>query len=644
MAERLGFKAVYLSGGALSAAAGVPDVGLLSLNDFTDFARSISLATSLPLLCDADTGFGEALNVERTVQLFERAGAAGIHLEDQVLPKRCGHLSGKGLVEPEVMVAKIRAAVAGRQDRDFVIIARTDGRGVSGFDVAIRRAQLYLEAGADAIFPEALENEAEFAAFARAVTAPLLANNTEFGKSPNLDVATFAKLGYAMVLFPLTAFRSALKAAQQTLADIAAKGHQRERLPSMLTARSYMTSLATRPTRRATAPISARFLINPYSNTGNLMSPSEAYSPGLEGVVAGETAISTVEGGLRYRGYPVTELSERCSFDEVAYLLLHGELPSKSELASFQKRVAAARTIPDTLRGLLKSLPKETVPMDALRSAVSILAHYDPDVNDNSRAANLRKAERLLGQIPVAIAEQYRAMRGLAAVPPRNDLGHAANFLNMLRGTPPSADDTKAFDVSLILYAEHEYNASTFTAHVVVSTESDLHSGIVAAIGALKGPLHGGANEKVMDLLLQTGGPKTAEQWIKDALARKVKIMGFGHRVYKAGDVRAKILKEYARKAAAAAKTTQWEDAAEIFEQVLEREKGLFPNLDWPAGRLYHSMGLEIPLYTPFFVASRVTGWSAHIMEQLEKNRLIRPRAKYTGPPVRAVQPLAERS
>jgi methylisocitrate lyase len=235
MAERLGFRAVYLSGGALSAAAGVPDVGLLSLNDFVEFARSITLATPLPLLCDADTGFGEALNVERTVRLFESAGVAGIHLEDQVLPKRCGHLSGKGLIEAEAMAAKVRAACAARTDRDFVIIARTDARGVHGFDEAVRRAKLYAAAGADAIFPEALENAEEFAAFAKAVPVPLLANNTEFGRSPNLDVATFGRLGYRMVLFPLTAFRAALKAAQETLADVVAKGHQRDQLPAMLT-------------------------------------------------------------------------------------------------------------------------------------------------------------------------------------------------------------------------------------------------------------------------------------------------------------------------------------------------------------------------------------------------------------------------
>src|SRR5437764_1225893 len=214
---------------------------------------------------------------------------------------------------------------------------------------------------------------------------------------------------------------------------------------------------------------------------------TEIYSPGLEGVIAGETAISTITGGLRYRGYPVTELAQHATFDEVGYLLLHGELPKRAELEAFQKRLAAARSLPEPLRGLLKALPRETIPMDAVRSAVSVLAHFDPDVNSNDRAANLRKAERLLGQIPMAVAEQFRYANGQPAVPPRSDLPHAANFLYMLRGKEPTPADAKALDVSLILYAEHEFNASTFTARVVCSTESDLHSAIVAAIGALMG-------------------------------------------------------------------------------------------------------------------------------------------------------------
>jgi len=233
--ERLGFRAVYLSGGALSAAAGVPDIGLLTLTEFADEARRLAAATSLPLLCDADTGFGEALNVERTVQAIEAAGAAGIHLEDQLFPKRCGHLSGKSLVEPEVMAAKLRAAIASKRDPDFVVIARTDARGVTGFDDAVRRAKLYLAAGADAIFPEALESADEFVRFAREVPAPLLANMTEFGKGPLLTVSEMGATGYKMVLYPLTAFRAAMKAAEETLRLLKDAGHQRDAVPRMMT-------------------------------------------------------------------------------------------------------------------------------------------------------------------------------------------------------------------------------------------------------------------------------------------------------------------------------------------------------------------------------------------------------------------------
>ncbi len=375
-----------------------------------------------------------------------------------------------------------------------------------------------------------------------------------------------------------------------------------------------------------------------------------AYSPGLEGVVAGETAICTVEGGLSYRGYGVGDLADHCSFDEVAYLLLNGELPTAGQLKQFQTRVAAARRLPAPLKELLAALPKWTTPLDALRTAVSALGHFDQDAADNSRDANLRKAERLLAQIPVVIADHYRLVKGLPEVLARQDLSHAANFLYMLRGAEAAPAEVKALDVSLILYAEHEFNASTFAARVIVSTLSDLHSGVTGAIGALKGPLHGGANEKVMDILLATGGPDQAETWTRAALARKERIMGFGHRVYKTGDVRAGILKTYARAAAGAnaaragdGDPLKWEDTADTIERVMAAEKNMFPNLDWPAGRLYHAMGLEIPLYTPIFAMSRVSGWAAHVIEQLDNNRLIRPRALYKGPEARSVKPLTER-
>jgi len=235
MAERLGFRAIYLSGGALSAGSGFPDIGLLTLSEFVAEVQRITAVCPLPLLCDADTGFGEALNVERTVRLIEAAGAAGIHLEDQTLPKRCGHLSGKSLIHPEEMAAKIRAAVASKRDPDFAIIARTDARGVNGFDDAVSRAKLYIEAGADAIFPEALETVEEFRDFAHAVPVPLLANMTEFGKSPLLSAGELGDLGYRMILYPLTAFRSAMKAAEDTLIALKEQGHQRDRIAGMLT-------------------------------------------------------------------------------------------------------------------------------------------------------------------------------------------------------------------------------------------------------------------------------------------------------------------------------------------------------------------------------------------------------------------------
>jgi len=367
------------------------------------------------------------------------------------------------------------------------------------------------------------------------------------------------------------------------------------------------------------------------------------YSPGLEGVIAGETAVSTVEDGLRYRGYPVGELAERCTFDEVAYLLLFGDLPTAAELKKFQERMSMARRLPLPVRDLLPTLPKWSAPLDVLRTVVSALASFDQDAADNSHEANQRKAERLLAQMPVAIADFWRISKGLQPIPARQDLNGAASFLFLLRGTEPTADEVKALDVSMTLYAEHEFNASTFAARVIVSTLSDLHSGICGAIGALKGSLHGGANEKVMDVLRAAGGPDSAEKWTLDALARKERIMGFGHRVYKSGDVRAGIIKPYVRKAAEATNNLAWEDTADIIERVMEREKGMFPNVDWPAGRMYHAMHLEIPIYTPMFAMARVSGWSAHIIEQLDNNRLIRPRGLYKGPGNREVKPIAER-
>lgn len=367
------------------------------------------------------------------------------------------------------------------------------------------------------------------------------------------------------------------------------------------------------------------------------------YSPGLEGVIAGETAVSTVSGGLQYRGYSIEDLGAHATFEEVAYLMLYGELPTAEQLDGFKQRLMESAQVPAELIDTLRHVPHDASPMDVMRSACSLLAHWDPDCADNSHDANVRKAERLVAQLPVVMAARHRLKQGREPVPPESGRSLAANCLYMLFRAEPSEEHVRALDVTLILYAEHEFNASTFTARVIASTLADLHSAVTGAIGALKGPLHGGANERVMDVLKQVGTKKNAEPWIRAALDRKQKIMGFGHRVYKDGDPRAVYLKSLCAKLAAQTGNEEVEAIADIIEEVVWKEKKLPPNLDWPAGRLYHYLGLPIELYTPLFVVSRVTGWSAHVIEQLDNNRIIRPRARYTGATSRPWVPIAKR-
>jgi 2-methylcitrate synthase/citrate synthase II len=376
----------------------------------------------------------------------------------------------------------------------------------------------------------------------------------------------------------------------------------------------------------------------------------DVYYPGLEGVIANETAISNVEGkhgagGLEYRGYAIEELAAGVTYLEAAYLLLHGDLPKQADLDAFSGRIKAVESLPGPLMTLLGQIPFSNHPMDVLRTSVSVLAHFDPEVNASptDHAANVRKAERMLAQMPTAVAARERIVKGLEPLAPRQDLDFSANFLYMVHGEVPSEAMRKAFDLSLVLYAEHELNASTFSGRVTVSTLSDIYSGIVAAIGTLKGSLHGGANEEAWKVLEQVGSPENAEQWIIDALAKKTRIMGFGHRVYKTGDPRARILKSHCAALAAEVGDDRWERMAEPIEKAVTEQKQLPPNVDWPSARLYHYMGLEIHLYTPIFAMARVAGWAAHIIEQLDHNRLMRPRARYIGPPTRTVLPIAER-
>jgi 2-methylcitrate synthase/citrate synthase II len=370
------------------------------------------------------------------------------------------------------------------------------------------------------------------------------------------------------------------------------------------------------------------------------MSQEQPYFPGLDGVLAGETAISTIEGGLQYFGYAVRDLAEDASFEEVAYLLLHGKLPSEEQLADFEAVLIEASHVPPEVIDFMASIPLHVGEMDVLRTAVSALAHWDEDPSETS---DITKAERLLGQIPLLIAARYRQRQGFRVLKPQQDLSIAGNLLYLITGEEPTEFQEKAMNVSLILYAEHEFNASTFTARVVASTKSDLHSAVVAAISALKGPLHGGANEQVLRQLQQVESPDEAESWFHQLMAKKGLLMGFGHRVYKEGDPRAVVLKDYCVRLAESSGNTKLEEIAECIERLARDKKGLYPNLDWPSARLYYYLGLDVDLYTPLFVASRVAGWCAHIIEQSAHNRLIRPRARYIGKTGLTFEPLSDR-
>ena len=367
---------------------------------------------------------------------------------------------------------------------------------------------------------------------------------------------------------------------------------------------------------------------------------------GLEGSVIDTSAVSKVNpdtNSLIYRGYPVQDLAENCRFEEVAYLMYKGELPNKGQLAEFEALERSYRDISKDNLGVIKALPKKCHPMDSIRTGTSFLGCEDERIWDASPATNYDKAVRLLAKIPTMVAADYRFKKGLDFIAPKKELSLAENFFNMCFGKVPDAQIVKAFDVSLILYAEHSFNASTFASRVVTSTESDIYSATVAGIGALKGPLHGGANEMVMHMMQEIADPAKAEQWMLDALAKKRKVMGFGHRVYKSGDSRVPTMKKYAQKMADLTNNQKWMQMYNALEKVMVEKKRIYPNLDFPAGPAYFMMGFEIDFFTPIFVMARTTGWSAHIMEQAANNRIIRPLSEYIGAPQRSVKPLSER-
>ncbi|PLT32309.1 citrate synthase [Bacillus sp. V5-8f] len=366
---------------------------------------------------------------------------------------------------------------------------------------------------------------------------------------------------------------------------------------------------------------------------------------GLEGIVATTSSISSIiDDTLTYVGYDIDDLAENATFEEVIYLLWHRSLPNRGELALLTQQLAENASVPKEVLDHFKMYPIEKVhPMAALRTAISLLGLYDDEADDMSDDANYRKAIRLQAQIPTIVTAFARVRKGLEPVAPRTDLSFAANFLYMLSGKEPTAIEEEAFNKALVLHADHELNASTFTARVAVATLSDIYSGLTAAIAALKGPLHGGANEAVMKMLTEIGAVENVESYINRKLENKEKIMGFGHRVYRNGDPRAKHLKHMSQKLTEITGQSQYYDMSVKIEDLVTSQKNLPPNVDFYSASVYHSLGIDHDLFTPIFAVSRTSGWLAHILEQYENNRLIRPRAEYIGPGMQKYVPVEKR-
>lgn len=371
-----------------------------------------------------------------------------------------------------------------------------------------------------------------------------------------------------------------------------------------------------------------------------MAAPQELYHPGLEGVIAGETAVCSVEqGSLSYRGYDIDDLARRASFEEVAYLLLNGELPNRVQLTAFRGSIDRHRKLPGEAIDVLRRIRPEVPGMDVLRTCVSFMSQYDPAVG-NDHTAYVERATHLIAVIPSLIAARMRLVHGQEPIDPQPGLSHAAQLFRMAFGRQPTEVEERVINMTFVLYAEHEFNASTFTARVVASTESDIYSAVTAGIGALKGPLHGGANEETAKMFERHSSGASARAWIEDALAKKAKIMGFGHRVYKEGDYRARMLEEFVDDLAKQKGELGRAEAYYAIKNTVWERKKIHMNLDYPCGFVYLMLGLPLDAYTPFFVASRVTGWCAHFIEQRENNRIIRPRSRYTGPARRSYRPL----
>lgn len=370
---------------------------------------------------------------------------------------------------------------------------------------------------------------------------------------------------------------------------------------------------------------------------------------GLAGVVTDDTAVSKVmpeTNSLTYRGYAVQDLATKCRFEETAYLIWNGELPTQSQLEDFNAQERADRGLSDNMIDVMRKFPKGAHPMATLRTAVSFLGIEDKEIEDHATDKLYERAISMYAKIPQIVATDFRLRNGKEPIAPDANLGFSENFFHMCFGEVPAAEIVKCFDISMTLYAEHSFNASTFTGRVIASSLSGIYSAVTGAVGSLKGPLHGGANEAVMHMMQEVGTAENAKAWMLDALATKKKIMGFGHRVYRSGDSRVPTMTDAFEKMVDIIGNDEakkyWE-MSRILDETMVSEKGIYPNLDFPAGPAYYLMGFEIPMFTPIFVVSRITGWTAHIMEQLGDNKLIRPLSNYTGPAQRDVIAMADR-